>query len=59
MNRSVTQVLFTGRRQVSTIDLFLSIAVEGHSHAHYFLLKYGINKSKFVQHWQKAYKGVE
>jgi ATP-dependent Clp protease ATP-binding subunit ClpA len=59
MNRSVTQVLFTGRRQVSTIDLFLSIAVEGHSHAHYFLLKYGINKTEFVQHWQKAYKGVE
>ena len=59
MNRSVTQVLFTGRRQVSTIDLFLSIAVEGHSHAHYFLLKYGINKTEFVQHWQKAYKGAE
>ena len=59
MNRSVTQVLFTGRRQVSTIDLFLSIAVEGHSHAHYFLLKYGIHKTEFVQHWQKAYKGAE
>ena len=57
MNRSVTQVLFTGRRQVLTIDLFLSIAVEGNSHAHYFLLKYGINKAEFVQHWQKNYKG--
>jgi len=59
MNRSVTQVLFTGRRQVTTIDLFLSIAVEGNSHAHYFLLKYGVNKTEFVQHWQKAYKGSE
>ena len=59
MNRSVTQVLFTGRRQVTTIDLFLSIAVEGNSHAHYFLLKYGVNKTEFVQHWQKAYKGAE
>jgi ATP-dependent Clp protease ATP-binding subunit ClpA len=59
MNRSVTQVLFTGRRQVTTIDLFLSIAVEGNSHAHYFLLKYGINKTEFVQHWQKSYKGTE
>jgi ATP-dependent Clp protease ATP-binding subunit ClpA len=59
MNRSVTQVLFTGRRQVTTIDLFLSIAVEGNSHAHYFLLKYGINKTEFVQHWQKSYKGAE
>jgi hypothetical protein len=39
MNRSVTQVLFSGRRQVTTIDLYLSIAAEGNSHAHYFLLK--------------------
>jgi len=59
MNRSVTQVLFTGRRQVTTIDLYLSIASEGNSHAHYFLLKYGINKNDFVAHWQKTYKGAE
>jgi ATP-dependent Clp protease ATP-binding subunit ClpA len=59
MNRSVTQVLFTGRRQVTTIDLFLSIAAEGNSHAHYFLLKYGINKTEFVQHWTKNYKGQD
>ena len=57
MNRSVTQVLFTGRRQVTTIDLYLSIASEGNSHAHYFLLKYGVNKTEFVTHWQKSYKG--
>jgi ATP-dependent Clp protease ATP-binding subunit ClpA len=59
MNRSVTQVLFTGRRQVTTIDLFLSIASEGNSHAHYFLLKYGVNKTEFLQHWQKTYKGQD
>ena len=59
MNRSVTQVLFTGRKQVTTIDLFLSIATEGSSHAHYFLLKYGVNKSEFVQHWQKTYRPSE
>ena len=59
MNRSVTQVLFTGRRQVTTIDLYLSIAAEGNSHAHYFLLKYGINKQEFLTHWQKTYKGAE
>ena len=59
MNRSVTQVLFTGRRQVTTIDLYLSIAAEGNSHAHYFLLKYGINKNEFVVHWQKTYKGAD
>jgi ATP-dependent Clp protease ATP-binding subunit ClpA len=59
MNRSVTQVLFTGRRQVTTIDLYLSIASEGNSHAHYFLLKYGVNKQEFVNHWQRTYKGAE
>lgn len=59
MNRSVTQVLFTGRKQVTTIDVFLSIATEGNSHAHYFLLKYGVNKSEFVHFWQKTYKPSE
>jgi len=59
MNRSVTQVLFSGRRQVTTIDLYLSIASEGNSHAHYFLLKYGINKNEFVAHWTKHYKHGE
>ena len=57
MNRSVTQVLFTGRRQVMTIDLYMSIIHEGSSHAHYFLLKYGVTKSEFLTHWQKHYKG--
>ena len=59
MNRCVTQVLFSGRRQVTTVDLYLSIASEGNSHAHYFLLKYGINKNEFVSHWQKHYKHGE
>jgi ATP-dependent Clp protease ATP-binding subunit ClpA len=59
MNRSVTQVLFTGRRQVTTIDLYLSITAEGNSHAHYFLLKYGVNKQEFLAYWQKHYKGGE
>jgi len=59
MNRSVTQVLFTGRRQVTTIDIFLSMCAEGNSHAHYFLLKYGVNKQEFLVHWQKHYKGGE
>ena len=59
MNRSVTQVLFTGRRQVTTIDLYLSITAENNSHAHYFLLKYGIHKQEFLAHWQRVYKGGE
>lgn len=59
MNRSVTQVLFSGRRQVTTIDLYLSIAAENNSHAHYFLLKYGVMKQEFFPYWQKHYKGGE
>ncbi len=56
MNRGVTQVLFTGRRQVTTMDLYLSIATEGNTHANYFLLKYGVNKTQFIEFWQKNYR---
>ncbi len=59
INRSVAQVLFTGRRQITTMDLYLSIAAETNSHAHYFLLKYGVLKHEFLPHWQKTYKGTE
>jgi len=59
MNRSVTQVLFTGRRQVTTVDLYLSIISEGNTHAHYFLLKYGVTKQEFLAYWQRHYKGGE
>ena len=59
INRSVTQVLFTGRKQVTTIDLYLSILSENNSHAHYFMLKYGLTKNEFVPFWQKHYKGAE
>jgi len=59
MNRAVTQVLFTGRRQVTTIDIYLSIAAESNSHAHYFLLKYGVTKQEFLMHWQRVYKAGE
>ena len=38
-NRALTQVLFTGRRSVSTVDLYLAMMAENNSHAHYFLLK--------------------
>ena len=54
-NRAGTQVLFSGRRNVSTIDLFLAIMSESQSHAHYFFLKYGINKVQFVEYWSKHY----
>lgn len=55
-NRAGTQVLFSGRKTVSTIDLYLAIMSETHSHAHYFLLKYGVSKVEFVEYWGKNYK---
>ena len=54
-NRALTQVLFTGRRSVSTVDLYLAMMAENNSHAHYFLLKYGVRKPEFVEFWQKHY----
>lgn len=58
-NRALTQVLFTGRRSVTTIDLYLSIMAETNSHAHYFLLKYGLKKEDFVDFWHKHYNHTE
>jgi ATP-dependent Clp protease ATP-binding subunit ClpA len=55
-NRALTQVLFTGRRSISTMDLYLAMMAENNSHAHYFLLKYGVKKAEFVEHWQANYK---
>jgi len=58
-NRALTQVLFTGRRSISTIDLYLAIMGEANSHAHYFLLKYGVKKGEFVDFWSKNYNHSE
>jgi len=54
-NRANVQVMFTGRRTMSTIDLYLSIMAETNSHAHYFLLKYGVKKTDFVDFWTRNY----
>ena len=55
-NRALTQVLFTGRRTISTVDLYLAMMSENNSHAHYFLLKYGVKKAEFVEFYQANYK---
>jgi len=55
-NRALTQVLFTGRRTVSTLDLYLAMMSENNSHAHYFLLKYGVKKAEFAEFCQANYK---
>jgi ATP-dependent Clp protease ATP-binding subunit ClpA len=58
-NRALTQVLFTGRRTISTLDLYLAMMSENNSHAHYFLLKYGIKKAEFAEFYQANYKQSE
>jgi ATP-dependent Clp protease ATP-binding subunit ClpA len=55
-NRANVQVMFTGRRALSVIDLYLSIMSEGNSHAQYFMLKFGMKKMEFVEFWQKNYQ---
>lgn len=55
-SRAVTQVLFTGRRQIEIIDLYLSMFQESNSHANYFLLKWGVTRNDFVSFWQKNYR---
>lgn len=55
-NRALTQVLFTGRRKVTTGDLYLALMPETSSHASYFLMKYGIHKEEFIDFWETHYK---
>ena len=55
-NRAVTQALFTGRRQISIIDLYLSLLQETNSHANYFLLKWVGSRNDFLTFWQKNFK---
>jgi ATP-dependent Clp protease ATP-binding subunit ClpA len=54
-NRANVQAMFTGRRQLSVVDIYLSIMAETNSHAHYFLLKYGVKKTDFAEFCQKNY----
>tara|TARA_R110000823_G_scaffold13866_8_gene45672 strand:+ start:1867 stop:4155 length:2289 start_codon:yes stop_codon:yes gene_type:complete len=54
-NRAYTQVLFSGRQSLQSIDLFLSIMSEDKSHAHYFMVKYGVDRNKIVTYWNKLF----
>jgi ATP-dependent Clp protease ATP-binding subunit ClpA len=58
-NRANVQAMFTGRRTMTTLDLYLSIMAENNSHANYFLLKYGVKKTEFAEFYQKHYRSDE
>ena len=56
-NRAFTQVLFSGRQHLQTIDLFQSIMAEQRSHAHYFFIKYGVGKEELTRFFNINYTG--
>ena len=61
-NRAFTQVLFSGRRHMQVVDLYLSMLSEDYSHAKHFLIKYGLDRKKIIDYWNKNYvepKGKE
>ena len=55
-NRANVQAMFTGRRHITTLDIYLAIMHETNSHAHYFLLKHGVKKQEFAECWQRFYR---
>jgi len=55
-NRALTQVLFSSRSKLELMDLFLSIHSENNSYAHYFMVKYGLDRAKLVEIYNKNYK---
>jgi ATP-dependent Clp protease ATP-binding subunit ClpA len=56
-NRALTQVLFSGRTHLQLLDLFLSIHAEGNnSYAHYFMVKYNLDRATLVEMFNKGYK---
>ena len=55
-NRAFTQVLFSARTHIQLMDLFLSIHAENNSYSHYFMVKYGLDRAKLIEMFNKNYK---
>jgi ATP-dependent Clp protease ATP-binding subunit ClpA len=55
-NRSLTQVLFSGRAYMQVIDLFASIQGESNSHASYFMAKHGMDRNKLIEFYNENYQ---
>ena len=55
-NRSLTQVLFSGRDHIQVIDIFLSLAAETNSHAAYFMVKYGLDRGPLIDFYNENYQ---
>ena len=59
LNRSFTQVLFSGRQKIEVHDVLISILSEKKSFSYYYLTKAGINKEKFIEFYQEKFDNVE
>jgi ATP-dependent Clp protease ATP-binding subunit ClpA len=55
-NRAYTQVLFSGRQTIQVIDLVISLGSEPNSYAAYFMLKYGLDRVKLIDFYNKNYQ---
>lgn len=53
-NRAFTQVLFSARSNIETIDLYLSITQETNSYAAYYLLKWNVNRKELVSFYNQV-----
>jgi len=53
LNRSFSQVLFSGRQKIEVADIIISMLNEKNSFACYFLTKSGITKDKFIKNFQE------
>lgn len=52
--RALTQLVFSGRNELSNEAVLLSILSEETSHAYYFLTKNGVNREKLIDQLRKA-----
>jgi ATP-dependent Clp protease ATP-binding subunit ClpA len=53
LNRSFTQVLFSGRQTMEIADVIISVLSEKNSYGYYFLNKGGVTKEKFIKYFQE------
>lgn len=53
LNRSFTQVLFSGRSEIEVADIIVSVLSEKRSFATFYLVKAGVNKEKFIEFYQE------
>jgi len=55
-NRALTSVVFSHRTYMQLLDLIVSIHSETNNYSHFFMMKYGIDRSKLKEMYEKGYK---